>query len=52
MCVGLEVFLGCILGTVGNKIGPKSVSFIQGTKFTMGEREKAEVANSSYSTML
>lgn len=52
MCVGLEIFLGCLLGTVGNKIGTKSVLFIQGTKFITGEGEKAEAANFSHDTML
>lgn len=52
MCVGLEVFLGCLLGTIGNKIGTKSVSFIQGTKFTTGEGEKAKAADFSHNTML
>lgn len=52
MCVGLEVFLSCLLGTIGNKIGTKSVSFIQGTKFTTGEGEKAKAANFSHNTML
>lgn len=52
MCVGSGVFLGCLLGTVGNKTGTKYVSFIQGTKFTTGEGEKAEAANFSHNTML
>lgn len=45
MCVGLVVFLGCLLGTVGNKIGTKSLSLIEGTKFTTGQGEKAEAAD-------
>lgn len=52
MCVGLVVFLGCPLGTVGNKIGTKSLSLIQGTKFTTGQGEKAEAADFSHNTML
>lgn len=40
MCGFWGVFLGCISRTVGNKLGTKSGSFMQGTKFTTGEGRK------------